>query len=600
MKLAVFGKNSLFGSKILNSHEQVFGYSVPVFGQCLVIPKSLRDLHDTMQSKRHISTVINSRPLHIPKCKVGDVVKIFREKSGWLGPGRVESISDDAQSISVLIDGKLLTSSPRALRVLPHERDIQDVPLLQDCASDDESSDVSKRSDTDTNNDGDDQAHVTGDNDGSSANETDDVSRSETSSENSTIVAGRGPTSSPRRSARLNSSSTPSTTYYFTTKEFYFHSSRASHEEKLLALKAEHDSWVSNSVFIPVSRHEVPRGLNIIPSIVIYRWKESGRLKARICPRGDLDRDKEQLRVDAPTALPTHVRLFCSLAASKKWEIRSCDVTTAFLQTGPMDRAIFIKPPHEMINFMGVPADTIWRMQVTVYGLVEGPFKWSKHLSKLFGDFGLTSTLGQVIFYKDDFVVLRQVDDLLYAGTPNLLAAFENYFRNQVQVGTWGTGKFVFNGVTLKQLDDYSILFSQNDTVRQLQEVEPSTSRSPRDPASAQDKTLYLSALGKLIWIGQNSIPYASCVASMFARKSNSLLVSDILSLNKEIRFIRTLSAVLTFQAPDLARSSPVFLVFSDADLGTSSLELKSVALLLSRLECAQTQFVTPSAGHPN
>ena len=161
-------------------------------------------------------------------------------------------------------------------------------------------------------------------------------------------------------------------------------------------------------------------------------------------------------------------------------------------------------------------------------------------------------------------VLLRQVDDILYTGTNEMLQKFEHFFKTKVHVGTWCNRQFTFNGVEVKQLEDYTILLSQSDLVRSLQEVSLTKGLDPQAEASPANLTSYQSALGKLLWIGHNSVPYACCVASIFARRTGSLKISDILALNKEIRYIRTLSGVLTFQS--LHNSAyPIALSFSDA-----------------------------------
>ena len=56
------------------------------------------------------------------------------------------------------------------------------------------------------------------------------------------------------------------------------------------------------------------------------------KCKARWVRRGLLDRQKEELQTDSPTARRPGFRLTCQLAANKGWDVSHIDLKTAFLQ----------------------------------------------------------------------------------------------------------------------------------------------------------------------------------------------------------------------------------------------------------------------------
>lgn len=65
------------------------------------------------------------------------------------------------------------------------------------------------------------------------------------------------------------------------------------------ALRVEHDkNW--SEAYQEVHESSIPKGSNVISSYVLYKLKstEDGTLKvkARICPHGNLDRMKDEVR----------------------------------------------------------------------------------------------------------------------------------------------------------------------------------------------------------------------------------------------------------------------------------------------------------------
>lgn len=76
----------------------------------------------------------------------------------------------------------------------------------------------------------------------------------------------------------------------------------------------------------------IPKYSNVIGSHECYIRKISGRTKARICPWGNHDIEKDYLRADVPSLLIKVFRLVISIGAEHHWEIESMDVCAAFLQ----------------------------------------------------------------------------------------------------------------------------------------------------------------------------------------------------------------------------------------------------------------------------
>lgn len=84
--------------------------------------------------------------------------------------------------------------------------------------------------------------------------------------------------------------------------------------------------------FTVVPRNKLPEKANIIGSHVVYRRKPDGTVKARICPWGHRDDEKDNVRKDAPRMHAEIFRLVFSLAAENCWTLGEMVITAAYLQ----------------------------------------------------------------------------------------------------------------------------------------------------------------------------------------------------------------------------------------------------------------------------
>ena len=87
-----------------------------------------------------------------------------------------------------------------------------------------------------------------------------------------------------------------------------------------------------------VSMEKIPRNANVITSHVIYEVKVNDdgplKMKARIAPGGNKDKDRNILKTDSAECPPNGIRILSSIATIKKWPLTKIDFTSAFLQTG--------------------------------------------------------------------------------------------------------------------------------------------------------------------------------------------------------------------------------------------------------------------------
>lgn len=92
----------------------------------------------------------------------------------------------------------------------------------------------------------------------------------------------------------------------------------------------------------------VPTNFNIIGSHFWYiiKQEENGkRLKARSCPYGHRDSEKKNNRSECSNTLFVIIRLLLSIKAICGFCLSIIDIMRANLQSGPIKRAIYVRPP---------------------------------------------------------------------------------------------------------------------------------------------------------------------------------------------------------------------------------------------------------------
>ena len=111
------------------------------------------------------------------------------------------------------------------------------------------------------------------------------------------------------------------------------------------AKEKEFQSWEIYDVYEEVEdRGQVRLGTNW----VLTEKEVNGIqvVKARLTVRGDQE-DATGIRKDSPTVRKGNIKIFATVASKEGWEIKTCDVTAAFLQGININRDVFILPPAE-------------------------------------------------------------------------------------------------------------------------------------------------------------------------------------------------------------------------------------------------------------
>ena len=100
--------------------------------------------------------------------------------------------------------------------------------------------------------------------------------------------------------------------------------------------------------------------------VLTEKIKEGNNIvKARLTIRGDQE-EIGDIRKDSPTVRTGNVKMLLMVASMKRWQIKTSDVESAFLQSLPLQREVFVMPPKER----RVPG-VLWKLKRPCYGLVD-------------------------------------------------------------------------------------------------------------------------------------------------------------------------------------------------------------------------------------
>lgn len=123
-------------------------------------------------------------------------------------------------------------------------------------------------------------------------------------------------------------------------------------------------NWTDS--YVPVNERDVPNDANIITSHVVYKIKTSEdgsrKLKSRIVPHGNRDDKKDSIRKDSATVQLNIIRLPLSLVTFLGFRLGAADIKGAYLQSGPIQRTIYVRPPREWYRRDATHWRVLWKL----------------------------------------------------------------------------------------------------------------------------------------------------------------------------------------------------------------------------------------------
>ncbi len=173
-------------------------------------------------------------------------------------------------------------------------------------------------------------------------------------------------------------------------------------------------------------------------------------MKCRFAPHGNEDKEKDDLRTDSASCSPLAFRVFLSVCSLRKMFISKVDVKSAFVQMGPAERDVYMRPPASDKSRY-----TLWKLNVAAYGLVIANAKWQDQSDSLLQECGhcQLAYLPQLFYSEENgcvpLIVINLVDDLLIGGEQNRRSELIEKVRSRFDVGTVShtPGSLMFYGI---------------------------------------------------------------------------------------------------------------------------------------------------------
>lgn len=349
------------------------------------------------------------------------------------------------------------------------------------------------------------------------------------------------------------------------------------------ALRSEHDTdWLDS--YEEVKECDVPRTGNVINSHVVYKLKteEDGnrKMKARIVPHGNRDNEKDEIRKDSSNASLFVVRLLLSLVTFLQFRIGTADIKGAFLQSGPIKRDIYVRPPREWNTIRGI----LWKLLKLPYGIADAGRQWQKVIEEwMLTQAGLERVFGiPQLFVKRDqndhisLIVAKVTDDFLLGGTIRQMQMFIDDLQKRFIVGKVAIdGKIHFDGCEIQQDMQGNITMSM---VRYLERLKPIVlSRERRkqrmEIATQTELKQYRSLACTLMYLGNSVLPQAAYATSALQQWIGRVNVERLVIANEMLKEILSLKPWVTFRQPPNAANIKEVLIssFSDASFNLSS-----------------------------
>ncbi|KAA8492111.1 Copia protein [Porphyridium purpureum] len=324
------------------------------------------------------------------------------------------------------------------------------------------------------------------------------------------------------------------------------------------ALDAEIENW-RDGRYTEVSHDLVFPRSNIIGSHIVFKLKfetqQTLKLKARLVLWGHLDKDKAWLISDTPTLPIAAVRLVFLTAATHECAICKVDVIGAYLQSGPIDRDVYVRPPPAIEQ-----ASILWKLNAKAYGLIDAGRQWLLTSDKALTELGLQqSKLYPQLFYNTSLLVCKFVDDIILCGPDIHVNSFVQEFNSRFTLGSVETNNFLYLGTSVSR-DSSGISVSMKDYAEHLSPIKI------RGQTPEQIQKHVRALAGSLNRLGHSTSPVAAFMASYLQQLLPTGLDVKLLRIcNGVLKELHRSSHQITYKADFAFNEKCTIAVFSDA-----------------------------------
>jgi hypothetical protein len=224
----------------------------------------------------------------------------------------------------------------------------------------------------------------------------------------------------------------------------------------------------------------------------------------------------------APVVTWFSIRLLIVIGILHGWALRQCDFIMAYPQA-PIECDMYMELPQGIQVAEGDSRDYVLKLLKNIYGQKQAGRVWNEFLVDKLSSLGYKSLLiNNCVFYKDDIIFMRYVDDGIFLGPDDdkLIQAIRDIPNAGLNIEDQGhPADYV--GVNIRKAKDGSYEFSQRALIDSIiNDVGLDDKRTKPVPAKVtvllhahRDEPVfnltfnYCSVVGKLNYLAQTTRP---------------------------------------------------------------------------------------------
>ena len=255
---------------------------------------------------------------------------------------------------------------------------------------------------------------------------------------------------------------------------------------------------------------------------------KGSKLKARLCVRGDTERNTESIRADSPTAHKDSLKLALAIAANEGFDLVSADIKSAFLQGRSLSRKVYVLPPPEARQ-----DGKLWLLQKGAYGLIDGSRLFYLELKDKLEQLGMRTVSGdQALFTKHEDgklvgILCVHVDDLLMGGNEQFRNSIHKKLLNIFHFSKIEENKFKYLGCEIEKSDDGDIYLNQKDYIMKIEEVNVPAGRNSWKVSESEQKEIR-RVVGELLWVSLMTRPDLSFEVNRLSSNISDATIKDL------------------------------------------------------------------------
>ncbi|CAE7202644.1 unnamed protein product [Symbiodinium sp. CCMP2456] len=304
------------------------------------------------------------------------------------------------------------------------------------------------------------------------------------------------------------------------------------------------------------------------PQPGVGKWKA----KSRWCIAGHKDPDTASLQTFSPTPATESILAFLQTGINLGHRFSFSDVRNAFCQSNKLRRPagpIFARP----CEGLGLGSLDVIVIEVPVYGLDDAPAAWRATVTGFLREQGFQRNVIEPCWWmrfnedgKNEAQVLIEVDDFIISAMDKIKAKIRKMFEQRFTFGKWEDDEAEYAGRQIRVLGDRILVDQQKYITEQIQPVMLNKGRrsEKESPLTDEEFAAFRSAIYKVNWVAKESRPEVAGMASILASKLKNATIEDVLTLNKNVNYLRnTASRPMTIWKMSPREMS--FVVISDA-----------------------------------